>query len=233
MYDMEPLEDEWKKYRKNKLKPLYMAITSLVLISIIVLGTFNIKKINLNSLKIFVGTDKIKEEKYNKIRKKVIVTNGALMQLEVEKKVITMANNESIKKVNILVDIPILDNIKQPINDSALYEKKTIDLNIIESSSISAYKDVEKRFLQSHDVNDALFLAKSYYKKGNYSKAEYWALETNKVDENVEESLLIFVKSKIKLGRKNEAIAILMSYVNKTDSMEAKNLLYQIKNDKF
>jgi tetratricopeptide (TPR) repeat protein len=102
----------------------------------------------------------------------------------------------------------------------------------METSSVTAYKDVEKRFSQSHDIDDALFLARSYYKKGNYKKAEHWALETNKVDPNMEESILIFVKSKIKLGRKNEAISILKSYLKRSNSQEAINLLHHIENNK-
>ena len=91
---------------------------------------------------------------------------------------------------------------------------------------------MEKRFLESHDIDDALFLARSYYKKGDYEKAASWALEINKLDEDMEEGLLIFVKSKVKMGRKNEAISILMTYVKKSDSQEAKKLLYLIENDK-
>ncbi len=97
---------------------------------------------------------------------------------------------------------------------------------------MTAYKDVEKRFLESHDIDDALFLARSYYKKGDYKKSEYWALEINKLDEDMEESLLIFVKSKVKMGRKNEAISILTTYVQRSDSQEAKKLLYRIENGK-
>ena len=65
-----------------------------------------------------------------------------------------------------------------------------------------------------------------------YKKSEYWALETNKLDEDSEESLFIFVKSKVKLGRKNEAVTILTDYIKMTNSQEGKKLLYQIENNK-
>ena len=48
----------------------------------------------------------------------------------------------------------------------------------------------------------------------------------------MEEGLLIFVKSKAKMGRKNEAISILTTYVKQSDSPVAKKLLYRIENDK-
>jgi len=37
-------------------------------------------------------------------------------------------------------------------------------------------------------VDDSLFLASNYYKKGAYKKAVYWALQTNKIDKNIEET---------------------------------------------
>ena len=233
MYDMKPLEDKWKKYRKNKLKPWYIIFFIFLFFIIIFFAFINTQKINFDWSEINFNRYVYKEKRDNPIKTSKIVMNGPIMKLEIEKKVVSMVNNIEVKKSsNILVDIPILNTIEKPINNTTQLRKK-INMNIVESSSISAYTDVENRFRQSRDVDDALFLAKSYYKKGNYAKAEYWALETNKVDENIEESLLIFVKSKTKLGRKNEAIGILMSYVKKTDSIEAKNLLYKIKNGKF
>ncbi len=134
---------------------------------------------------------------------------------------------------NILVDIPILDGRQEERSNASGNVRKKIHLDIIKTTNVTAYKDVEKRFKQSHDVDDSLFLARSYYKKGNYKKSEYWALETNKVDSNIEESMLIFVKSKMKLGRKNEAKNILTTYIRKSNSPEAKKLLYRIENGKF
>jgi len=233
MYDIKLLEDEWSKYRKSKLKPWYIGFVVIFFLFVSSFIFFNIQKIDFDWLNINFDSYINKEKTDNSIKTSMIVKNGPIMKLEIEKKVVSMINNNEIKKSpTILVDIPILDDTQKPINSTTELRKK-VNINIIESSSISAYEDVENRFRQSHDVNDALFLAKGYYKKGNYTKAEYWALETNRVDENIEESLLIFVKSKTKLGRKNEAIGILMSYVSKTDSIKAKNLLYKIKNDKF
>lgn len=233
MHDMKPLEDKWNKYRKRKLKPWYISFIFVLFLFVITFAFLNTQKLTFDWFDINLDTYVNKEKRDTSISRSKIVMNGPIMRLEIEKKVVLMVNNNEVQESpNILVDIPILNDTQKPINNT-IQPRKKINMNIIESSSTSAYKDVENRFRQSNDVDDALFLAKSYYKKGNYAKAEYWALETNKVDENNEVSLLIFVKSKTKLGRKNEAIGILMSYVNKTDSIEAKNLLYKIKNGKF
>ncbi|HEY9129827.1 MAG TPA: CDC27 family protein, partial [Sulfurovum sp.] len=171
----------------------------------------------------------------NSKAKSTVLVNSALDRLETNEKenLIEVAQSTEKKQVNILVDVPMLDG-----EDNTEYEeevtrdKPKVHLDIVETTNVTAYKDVERRFMQSREIEDALFLARSYYKKGDYKKSENWALEANKLDEGSEESLLIFVKSKVKLGRKNEAVSILKGYINMTDSQEGKKLLYKIENNK-
>lgn len=237
MYDIKPLELEWKKYRKKRKKPWYIGgfIFFIVLITAIIFyGNF---KIDLSKLTADFNIAKGNHSTVVKSVNSNVLLDDALVALEIEKSivkksiVIETVEKEEARTPNILVDIPVLEEVSAPVNENMSNVKNKIQLNIIETSSVTAYKDVEKRFLQSHDVDDSLFLAKSYYKKGLYKDAEYWALETNKLDENIEESVLIFVKSKAKLGHKNEAVSILTKYISRTASHEAKNLLLRIKND--
>ena len=72
------------------------------------------------------------------------------------------------------------------------------------------------------------FLARSYFQKRNYNKALQWALETNKLDDTIEESLFIFVESKVILGHKSEGLSILRNYMNKTHSSAAQKLLEKL-----
>ena len=66
---------------------------------------------------------------------------------------------------NILVDIPVLEDTNEPLVEEVQESKAKMHLEIIESTSVTAYKDVEKRFLESHEIDDALFLAKAIIKK--------------------------------------------------------------------
>jgi len=239
MYDIKPLEEEWKKYKKKKRRPWFVLIFSIFLILLISLTFLNYKEIDFikfyDKSKVEIVTNKsttllidkalttleIKKSKASKVQQ---IT-------EIEPMVVTSNENGSIE---IVEDLPISEDtemIKEPGIKIKTEEKprKKMYLNIIETTSVSAYKDVAERFHQSHDTDDSLFLAKSYYRKGNYKKAEYWALQTNKVNENIEESWLIFVESKVKLGRKNEAINVLTAYIKRSNSAEAKSLLYKIK----
>jgi len=230
MYDIKPLEEDWKKYKNKKKKPYHIALLGIIFV-IIIFFFFNkgnrafdnyINKLN------YVSGDT--SDKGSILPERNTLVNEGLTRLEtldvsIEKPV------ESIDKSNeILVDIPVLDLKEESHIKVDDRNRKKVHLNIIETSSITAYEDVEKRFMQSHDIDDALFLARSYYKKGNYKKSESWAYEVNKLDANLEEGLFIFIKSKVKLGQKNDALSILNAYLKKSNSSEAKSLLYKIEN---
>ena len=251
MYDIKPLEEEWKKYKRKKRRPWYILIFSIFLLLLISLTFLNYEEIDFPKFddkdKIEIVTDKsttlLIDEALTALETKKSKVSEVPQTTEVKPMVVTSYENDTTDAVE---DLPIpeddkkikkprvkikIETIEKPRVKSNTVEKprKKMHLNIIESSSVSAYKDVAKRFTQSHDTDDSLFLAKSYYRKGNYKKAEYWALQTNKVNSNIEESWLIFVKSKVKLGHKNEAINVLMDYIKKSNSAEAKNLLNKIK----
>lgn len=241
MYDIKPLEKEWKEYKKKKRKPWFVLIFSIFLIFLISFSFLNYKEIDFL--------------KFNNKSKADVVTNHstavlideALTALETKKPKVSEVSQITETKpmtvtpengsMEIVEDLPIAEDVKTIKAPSVKIEKvetvekprKKMHLNIIETSSVSAYKDVERRFKQTHDTDDSLFLAKGYYRKGNYKKAEYWALQTNKINGNIEESWLIFAKSKVKLGRKNEAIDILTKYIKKSNSAEAQSLLSKIK----
>ena len=239
MYDIRPLEEEWKKYRKKKLRPWYIGSIVFLLLFLLILFFSNNAKINVNAFTTYLDTFKnsvsSKENKSENVSqvKSDLVVNGPLMRIEVEKQAIDEPESVEDTPANILVDIPILDGKQEERSSRSGKARKKIHLDIIKTTNLTAYKDVENRFKLSKDIDDSLFLARSYYKKGNYKKSEYWALETNRVDPNIEESMLIFVKSKMKLGRKNEARNILTTYLKKSNSPEAKKLLYSIENGKF
>jgi len=93
-------------------------------------------------------------------------------------------------------------------------------------------QSVEKRFYKTRSYYDSLYLARAYYRKGQYAKAQKWALITNDLNSHVEESWLIFAKSKAKMGQKNEAAAVLRVYIERSNSAKAKKVLRQISQGK-
>jgi len=97
------------------------------------------------------------------------------------------------------------------------------------STSTNYMALMKQKFSKSNSPRDALLLAKAYYKKHQYSASEEWALSANKLDNSLEDSWLLFAKSKAKLGKKKEALKILVSYYKKSHSLKAKRLMGQIK----
>ena len=205
MYEIKPLEDEWIQYKRKKRKPLVLTLL-FTSISIVLVVVFVPKKLNVDVVKNYI----------QKISKRISSEDNRSSELSQE--IVNLKVDK--KKEELLVDIPVLEE-----------EHNKTQLNIIDTSSVVAYEDVEKRFSQSHDIDDALFLANGYFKRGNYVKSAYWALETNKLDADVEESIFIFVESKIKSGQVNEGISILRKYIKQSNSEEAKKLLFRIENN--
>ncbi len=231
MYDIKPLEKEWKRYKRKKRKPWFVLLFTIFFILLISLTFLNYKEIDLlkfydkDKLETVTVTDKstplLIDKALGTLEIKKHEVNESMQTTKLKPKSMVSYENGSIE---ITEELPISEDI-----DTVIESRKKIHLEIVETSSVSAYEDVAKRFKQSHDTDDSLFLAKSYYSQGDYKKAEYWALQTNKVNDDIEESWLIFIKSKIKLGYENEAIHILKAYIEKSNSTQAKTLLYKIK----
>jgi tetratricopeptide (TPR) repeat protein len=244
MYDIKLLEEEWKRYKKKKRKPLYAFIFSILILGTLAFFFLNYKNVIVSK---FENNESVVVDKP---KPSVILLDSALTTLEVKKEIIeksiveksTNDNNVEIETDDSFtiddpmrykhpnakkVSITVTEVIKKPV----IVEKprKKMHLNIIETTSASAYKDVAKRFADTSDTDDSLFLARTYYEKGNNKKAIYWALKTNKVNSNIEESWLIFAKAKARSGHKSEAIRILSSYIKRSNSVDAKALLKKLK----
>ena len=211
MYNIDALEEEWKRYKRKKRIPLI--IGGLVIIASVVVAVFFLQ--NKGNM--------LKSDPTSK------PLNGKSdIDIYVDRGITDIAAKES----DTLIDAPIeIANVEEeslkPKNSTA---KKKLHIEVIDTAQKrSSFKEIEKRFRMGHDIDDSLFLAKSYYQRKDYKKAEYWALQTNKVNENIEESWLIFAKAKAKQGHKNEAMRILNAYIRRTNSIEAKVLLDKIK----
>lgn len=245
MYDIKLLEDQWEKYNKKKRRPWYLVGIIILLLSLL---SYTVLKYNLverfisedNNQRVIkniaretptiVAPTKILIEPELNVSKEIVHTDTVELKVET---LIPLDNNPMDTVEENVLPSPV-EKIKKPQvkqKDKVIEKpRKKMHLNIIETTSLSAYKEVEKRFHKSQDIDDSLFLAGSYYAKGKYKKAEYWALETNKINRNIEDSWLIFAKAKMKLGHRNEAVRILTSYIKRSNSKNAKDLLLKIRN---
>ena len=94
-------------------------------------------------------------------------------------------------------------------------------------------QEITQRFKKTNNPVLSLFLAREYYKRGNYRQSYNYALITNQIDSTIEDSWIIFAKSLVKLKQKNKAIKILQTYIRSSHSKKAQILLDNILTGKF
>ncbi len=109
-----------------------------------------------------------------------------------------------------------------PEHTVSITQKEADDLN-----------DIVKRFKTNKSPALSLFLARRYYEMGEYQSAYDYSLKTNELDSDIEESWLIFTKSLVKLGQKEQALKVLNSYIGHSGSITAKTLFQNIESGTF
>ncbi len=94
-------------------------------------------------------------------------------------------------------------------------------------------KEVIRRFKKNKNPALSLFIARQYYKTERYQNAYNYALITNNINSDIEDSWLIFARSLVKLDQTDMAKKALISYIGNSDSARAKMLLDDITQGKF
>ncbi len=229
MYDIRELEEAWLRYRKKRRRPFLIA--AALFFAFIVLYVLEIKTGYLTRVfqrkgdtVVIVDTAIERNETFgtNKIS---LERSGRVSQI------VEVRKDESTKPIAIS---KINKNDTMVLAPSSVDgSAKNIVIELKDTNDPQTLHDLEKRFKLSHDTDDSLFLAKSYYKRQQYEKAAYWAYQTNLINENIEEAWLVFVKSKYKLGRHAEAIKVLKAYIDKSGSIRAKVLLEKMQKHLF
>ena len=111
-------------------------------------------------------------------------------------------------------------------------EKRKI-ITIERRDSQKDIKEIISRFKKNNNPALSLFVAKKYYELGNYEQAYNYALITNGINNDIEESWLIFAKSLVKLHKRDMAIKTLAEYIKYSHSGNARILLDDIRSGKF
>lgn len=109
-----------------------------------------------------------------------------------------------------------------------LEEQKPKGIIKIETQEVNSIKYLKERFEKSHNIIYALMLAEEYYLSKNYQDSNKWSIIANTIDADNEKSWILFAKSKLKLGHKQDAISALEAYLKNNKSKVVQNLLTQI-----
>jgi len=228
MYNVEDLESQWRVYKSKKRIPWYAFILLELLVVLYVLNREEVDTKVVN----YLNEHNITMPKFAFVK-----TDNSKIVTESNSSLTKNCDNEF--KIN--VDDPeMLEAVEKEhkrkylkIEVTDKYPKASKDEKSSETEMIKSEMNSKKEsFINSKSYEDSLALAKAYYAKGQYLEAEKWALVTNNINSKLEDGWLIFAKSKVKMGDKDEAIEVLNIYIKKTDSQLAKKLLLDIEDGK-
>jgi len=257
MHDINKLEKKWYHY---KLKKVMFPITEVAVVVFFMGGAYYAygtqKKIASitpsQPLTRVLGVTKevnLSEEDIDKVETVTVIKEIEELSLSPIIPIIDMDKEERIEKVSTVVKstrqhVPLVKakpNTYLTAKELAVITKVERRNEVLphvtkkmkfQSQTVNYYEMMTEKFLKTKKPREALLLAKAYYKDGKYKESEKWALKANKLNSSIEESWFMFAKSKAKLGKKREALKILVRYYNKSRSPKAKILIGQIKTGK-
>ncbi len=255
MYDdIDALERQWEKYQRKRLMRIsFFALIIIFLLAVPILYTTfksssnskqEAEKLTNNSINSSIKSSTNKEIKQiPSIAQvsKVTSSNSSKTEVKEHKSTPKMVIKLSDKKVNLSVvstkaeDQKIKDSNSNKIDNLQAVAieknvtKKKIELKVVDANSSTIIKEIKSRFPETKDYNDAIYLARYYYKKHQYKKAAKWAMNANVVDNSAEESWLIYAKAEAKRGYRAQALRILQNYYDRSGSESAKILIDKIR----
>ena len=217
MYDLQNLESEWRRYKRKR-------ILMIVFMAFLVVLMLSAAYVFLPSARSNVSENNQKHDPIPSAKKEPAPENIERRALTPE--VPSVVRKPSTKK-GWHMTFAGSDEAKKTAD--VLPKTKHVDIRVHTKKTEYTVKEIEDRFRFAKDKDDALFLARYFYDKKQYKKALNWALETNKLDSDIEESWLLFGRAKAKLGQRMEAIRVLQAYYDRTGSKKSKKLLDTIR----
>jgi len=228
MYDINELENQWRRYARKRL--IKRAGWGVAVVLAVLLPTLYV---TLRPEPTSAPKKPKNPAENHQIRKKAPAHPAVVRKEEPLKPVVAPPPpvEEKPKKPKMLITLSDRNGAKSVSAGESEAEKK-IRLQVTDARNSRVVKEIEKRFPSTRDYEDAMYLAKYYYGKKNYRKAEYWAMQANAIDSSQEESWIVFGKAKAKQGRRADALRVLQAYYDRSGSARVQNLIYRIRTGK-
>lgn len=148
----------------------------------------------------------------------------------------TLAPTPTPTVVSETLQIPVPTTIvMQPINtpipsvEPTLQEPDKSSIKLVKSDD-DIIKVLKKRYTDSPTSTLALSLASEFYKRGNYQESLGWSIRANELDDVLEDAWILYAENSVKLGKKDDAVIALKTYLNKYESSKIKAFLNKIEN---
>ncbi|ADV45985.1 hypothetical protein [Nitratifractor salsuginis] len=231
MYDIESLERKWQKYRRKRM--IRIAGWSLLIIVIttapmaIYYYSINTEHAVSNGPKVSNKSIEVSAGVSNTVNKNKKTTSAPSPK---QQAILANASVESqAKKTHTNMLIQVSDKSGKVEKNVGIPSKKKINLEVHDAKSTQVIKEIEARFPYTREYDDTIYLAKYYYSKHQYRKAEKWAMQANTIDSTQEESWILYAKSKAKQGHRAAALRILQAYYDQTGSLHVKMVIDDIR----
>lgn len=171
----------------------------------------------INSLK-YMPEEPIQKLQAKKSVQKSIVTKKTGLQVMEHKNIKPIIEKNLKPKAQELTSETTIKKEESPPNFTINIKQEESDI-----------QEVIKRFHNNKKPALSLFVAKRFYALKRYNHAYNYALITNELNSEIEESWLIAAKSLSKLNQKEKAITLLTQFIDDSKSIRAIMLLEKIK----
>jgi len=166
-------------------------------------------------------------------------TNASVLSELKQKSEVAKAKFEEGKKQDELAD-KIAKKLEEvvKINGISVPQDEVIDLeskparkrvNIQVTSASNEESVLREQFLKTNNPTIALELARLNFRNNNFKEAIKWSLAANDIDNSLEESWIIFAKSKYKLKQSDDAVKALREYNKNLNKASINELINKIK----
>jgi len=178
---------------------------------------------------IFGKTDKIYSENRSSKRDNFAKKEKKDNMLFLNKQFLYNIYNSSLSSKEINGSKKSLGKNEVPENRQKSISKSNKPKIVISSRKIDKINYYRKRFLDTKEAKYAIELSKIYFAKKEYKKSLRWAIISNGINSNNEESWILFAKNKVKMGEKDEAINALSVYLRVNSSKKVERLVKDIR----
>ena len=244
MLNVEDLQQRWIRYKiKSYIPHGVIAISSLIIVFVslffinteinapknTIAETKTIKRVATpaqatSSIASHREQDRIKEHP------KKMVLSPSVAFITHHKKQTPLPKPPKVQKQREIITKPLVKVEEIPKEVSIVHQQH---INIKREESDDDIGIIIKRFQKTNNPELSLFIAKKYYAMKKYREAYNYALITNKINNNIEGSWIIFSKSLVKLGKKRLALKVLNQYLGYSNSNKAEILRDEIISGKF
>ncbi len=188
----------------------------------------------------------IQNKQIKKIHTNIKKTNKKILKKNEAYKVVNHKKNISDKNKVVVV-------LKPDINmtiDASLIKKQTSQIQKISAKPVAIKKIIKKSLIEKKPIlnmsikntneetillknyqilkqyKTAIKLAEYYFEQKQYEKAVYWSKKASKINTTAFKPWIIYAKSKYIMGKKEEAIHSLETFLNFSYSRDVANLLH-------